>query len=735
VLYTFGNSAVTNDAGNPVAGLIFDSAGNLYGTTEFGGTADFGTVFELTPGSQGTWTESVLYSFTDETDGAYPFASVTIDAAGHLYGTGSQGGDVSCNNGGYQPWGCGVVFKLTHNSDGTWSESVLHSFVQYDGAFPMGNVIFDSAGNLYGTTQNGPGINCGFGCGTAFKMTPGGNGTWTLKTVYTFAGGPDGETPLGGLVQGADGHFYGTTKGGGNTTNCSYGCGTVFELTPTSGPVWKEKIIHNFSGSSTAPYGVDGDAPITNVIFDQAGNLYGTTPVGGSVASAATCYAVSRCGGAVFKLSKNASGQWIGSLLYAFGASGDGLNPQGGLVADSAGNLYGTTPYGGAHGLGSVYELIAQSSGGYKERVIYSFAGGTDGFYPSGTLISDVAGNLYGATFYGGNTLCPYNIGCGIIFELSPGAGGKWTEAILYRFTGGTDGEFPGSPLTFDSAGNLYGVGSGSNNAGLGTVFQLSPSGGSWTFSLLHAFTGLDGAFPGGGLIFDASGNLYGVAEGGAKGNGVVYELSPGSGGWTQTLLHTFQGKTDGGYPNPLAIDQHGHLFGTAAIGGSTTNCSSGCGVVFELVQIAGQWQQKAIYSFAGGNDGQLPLARVIFDSVGNLYGSTYYGGGPYAGGTVYKLTPSAGTWSESVVYALGEVLFDAYRPGPLLLDSTNHLFGTAGGGFDFNGTVFEITLNQAAESSQQRPITPSQLRPRQMPPGPPFYALTKAATSGKGGN
>jgi uncharacterized repeat protein (TIGR03803 family) len=735
LLHVFGTPVGTGDASTPMSGLIFDNAGNLYGTTEYGGTADYGTVFMLAPGSQGTWTESVLYSFIDEADGGYPMGSLTLDAAGNLYGTSSIGGDVNCFNGGTQPWGCGVIFKLAHNSNGSWSESALHSFDQFDGVFPVGNVIFDSAGNLYGTTQNGPGINCSIGCGTVFKMTPGTSGSWTLKTVYTFAGGPDGETPLGGLVQSADGHFYGTTRAGGNTTNCTYGCGTVFELTPTTTAVWKEKIIHNFSGSSTAPFGVDGSGPAANVLFDQAGNLYGTAANGGTAVSGAGCNGIIYCGGTVFKLAKNSSGQWITSLLYAFAPSGDGLSPAGGLIADGVGNLYGTTQYGGGYGLGSVYQMVAVSGGGYKERVIYSFTGGTDGQNPSGSLASDAAGNLYGTTYYGGSTTCSYNIGCGLVFELSPASNGKWTETILYRFTGASDGQNPVGPLTFDAAGNIFGASTGNDYTSIGGVFELSPSSGGWTFSEIHAFSGIDGAFPNGGLVFDASGNLYGTAGGGAKNSGVVYELSPGASGWTLTLLHTFQGKTDGTYSQQLVFDHNGHLFGTTAEGGNAPSCGGyGCGVVFELVQVAGKWQQKVIYTFQGGNDGQFSLAPLVFDSAGNAYGSTVYGGGPIDGGTVFKLSQSAGTWSESVLHSFDQIPFDAFNPGALLLDSTGHLFGASRGGEDFNGAVFEISLNQAATASR-RPIAPSQRRPRPAPPGPLSHDLSKTATSGKGGN
>ena len=735
-LYSFGAQGDGND---PVAGLILDKAGNLYGTTYYGGPSRFGSVFELSPSSQGGWTETVLLNFTDEQDGGYPMGSLVSDSSGNLYGTASVGGDVNCNNYSYQPWGCGVVFKLTHNSDDTWSETVLHSFEQFDGAFPNANVVFDAAGNLVGTTVNGPGFNCGDGCGTVFQLTPGTSGSWSFKSVYSFAGGLDGGIPKSGLVLGADGNFYGTTQNGGDANNCLYGCGTVFALTPTSSAFWKEKIIHRFSGSATAPYGVDGEYPVAALVFDQAGNLYGTAPSGGNPAAIAQCNLVSRCGGTVFKLSKDSSGQWMTALLYSFAATGDALQPSGPVVADAAGNLYGASESGGSHGYGAVFQLIPQSTGGYRERVIYSFLAGADGYNPYGGLVRDSSGNLFGATLYGGVTAqCTIAVGCGAIFELTPAAGGKWIESVIYRFTGQADGGFPAGPLALDSSGNVYGTtgGNGSNN----TVFRLSPSSSGWTLSVLYTFTG-NTYSPGGGLAVDASGNVFGTAQGGAHGSGVTFELSPSGSTWTYSVLHNFSGGADGVSPYGVALGPEGNVVGITIEGGDTTCSSYGCGTVYQLVQSAGTWKKQLLHTFAGGTDGAQPETRVTFDAAGNVYGTTLDGGfscaqnyNPSGCGTIYKITRAGNSWTESIVFTFGLVPHDIGGASQLLLSSSNVLYGTSGGGDDGYGTVFQIDLNQAPASLQEPPAS-SRLQHRLPQSLSPLTQITHSAKSGKAGN
>jgi uncharacterized repeat protein (TIGR03803 family) len=393
-----------SDGVNPVAGLIFDAAGNLYGTTYGGGTYGYGTVFELTPNGSGGWTQTVLYSF------------------------GANG--------------------------------------QYDGANPYAGLIFDAAGNLYGTTYSGGTYsNCvdPLTCGTVFELTPTAGGGWTETTLYSFSGRPDGSNPGAGLILDAASNLYGTTLGGG-----AYGYGTVFELTPTGGGNWSETVLHSFGN------GTDGYGPWAGLIFDAAGNLYGTTTGGGA-----------NYEGTVFELTPTAGGGWTEQVLYNFNNGNDGWQPYASLIFDAAGNLYGTTTGGGNgngncgnSGCGTAFELTPTAGGGWTQQVLHNFNNnGPDGWLPYAGVIFDDSGNLYGTTFYGGTyDSCPGGIlYCGMVFELTPTAGGTWTERVLYNFGSGTDGANPAGTLIFDAAGNLYGPTYGGGTLADGTVFELTP--------------------------------------------------------------------------------------------------------------------------------------------------------------------------------------------------------------------------------------------------------------------
>jgi uncharacterized repeat protein (TIGR03803 family) len=265
------------DGNIPQAGLVFDKGGNLYGTTRSGGTVDYGydgLVFKLAPNADGSWTESVIYSFTRGLDGASPNGGLIFDAAGNLYGTTSFGGVDS----GHCGADCGVVFKLEPHSDGSWTESTIYSFTgQPDGANPWAGLAFDHAGNLYGTTLNGGLANAG----TVFKLTPDGDGTWTESVLYNFcslARCADGAGPESSFVFDRAGNIYGTA-GGGSPANCPYstsGCGVVFKLVPNSVGGWIESVLHSFNGGG-------GAGPAGGVIFDAAGNLHGATRGGALV--------------------------------------------------------------------------------------------------------------------------------------------------------------------------------------------------------------------------------------------------------------------------------------------------------------------------------------------------------------------------------------------------------------------------------------------------------------------
>jgi uncharacterized repeat protein (TIGR03803 family) len=380
------------------------------------------------------------------------------------------------------------------------------------------------------------------------------SGAWSQaeKIIHTFAGGVDGFLPEAGLVFDGKGNLYGTTFTGGNSEIC--GCGTVFELSPGSDGTWSKSLVYTFTGANGAnPYG--------GLTFDSQGNLYGTTEGGGQFGL-----------GTVFELVAGSNGAWTGTVLYSFKGEPDGQLPVGGTVIfDDAGNLYGMTPSGGAHGFGTVFELVAGSNGTWTEKILHSFTGGNDGAQPwANQLIFDSAGHLYGATRGGGAN------DYGTVFELTRAASGTWAEKVIYSFAVADGGGGPVGNLLFDSSGNLYGVGSL-------IVFELMRGDAEWTEKTLHTFAGgKDGAYPYAGLTWGTAGNLYGTSHTGGDHNGTVFELTPGPNGtWTETVLHRFgESARDGTGPyyGALVLDAAGNLYGTTLGGGS-----SNYGVVFEV--------------------------------------------------------------------------------------------------------------------------------------------------------
>jgi uncharacterized repeat protein (TIGR03803 family) len=370
-------------------------------------------------------------------------------------------------------------------------------------------------------------------------------------------------------------------------------------------------------------------------------------------------------------------------------------NTYAGLLLDSADNLYGTTVGGGAYERGTVFELTYSSNGSWIKHVLHDFAGGKDGEYPYASPIFDAAGNLYGTTRYGGAS------GNGTVFELTPESNGKWTERVLFQFTGGKDGSQPWSGLILDSTGNLYGTTSGGGNSSdcayssCGVVFELTPSAnGDWKEKVLHAFTGKDGGSPLASLVFDGEGNLYGTTEwDSVYSGGTAFELAHDSnGGWTEHVLHRFSRGSDGGNPVAgLVLNVAGHLYGTTEFGG---HCGeSGCGVVFELTHTSnGRWTEHVLHNFTGGVDGSVPLAGVIFDHVGNLYGTTSQG--MSSNGTVFELTPdSKGKWTAHTLHQFGIGRGPGNPNAGLILDAENNLYGTTLDDYSHRaGTVFELT-------------------------------------------
>jgi uncharacterized repeat protein (TIGR03803 family) len=373
VLHAFGKG---EDGGGVWGSVAFDSKGNLYGTTSGGGAKGYGTVFRLAPQTNGQWIENVLHSFgKNDTGGCEPFGGPVLDAAGNLYGT-----TLVCGL-----HNAGVAFELTQ-ADG-WKETVLHNFCSQsgckDGSVPQAGLTQDRLGNLYGTAFY------------AFELWHGQSG-WKEKVLYRFCSKPncrDGGDPQAGVILDPSGNIYGTTRGGG-----AYNGGTVYEIERTT-TGWKEKVLHSFAVNYT-----DGHTPALGaLIIDGFGSLYGATSGGGC------------CGGVVFKLTPGSDGQW-------------------------------------------------------KETILYDFKGGTSGFEAGGGVVMDKAGNLYGTTVYGGTTSCD----CGVVYKLEQGAGGKWTYTVLHRFTG-YDGAQPDANLIIDDKGSLYGTTATGGAGGAGVVFEVTP--------------------------------------------------------------------------------------------------------------------------------------------------------------------------------------------------------------------------------------------------------------------
>jgi uncharacterized repeat protein (TIGR03803 family) len=374
----------------------------------------------------------VLYSFAGGADGGVPSAGVVLDRSGNAYSTTQYGGDLTCNSG----HGCGTVFKL----DPTGKETVVHAFqgATTDGSIPMGDLLLDNKGNLYGTTYFGGGSpNCNGGCGTVFKLTPKGK-KWAETVLYSFTSDPDGAHPSAGLVMDSDGNLYGTTQYGGAS-----GEGTVFKLDTAR----NETILYSFQNN-----GVDGEVPLCTLLRDRSGNLYGTTYFGGSSTNCA-----GGCG-TVFKLG-SADNE---TILYNFTGGSDGNNPPAGLVRDKSGLMYGTagpSPYFS----GTVFKL--DQNGTFS--VVYDFGSGRphDGGQPNARLLRGRSGNLYGTTAIGGYS------DIGTVFKIN----NEGKETVLYNFLGGSDGGEPLGDLVMDDKGNLYGTASAYGAHGQGVVFKISP--------------------------------------------------------------------------------------------------------------------------------------------------------------------------------------------------------------------------------------------------------------------
>ena len=384
------------------------------------------------------------------------------------------------------------------------------------------------------------------------------------------------------------------------------------------------------------------------------------------------------------------------SVIHNFTGGSDGGFPQAGLTMDRAGKLYGTASTGGISGNGAVFKLVPSGSH-WVFYPLYSFRGGYDGSAPTGPLTIGPDGALYGTTLAGGYFQGEYceDGGCGVVFRLRPPATAPpsaftpWNETVLYAFDA-EDGNEPVYPqLLFDQAGNIYGTTQfGGSNVG-GNVFELIPSGGGWTDTVLYdGFEGdsAAGSQPYSGVVMDSAGNLYGTTSvGGARGDGVVYELSPTQNGWVETILHNFDFGADGGLSyGGLVMDQAGNLYGGTVAGGT-----GDCGVIYELSPSNGGWTFAPIYSLP--NCGGGPYENLTIDASGNLYG-TAYGDGANGGGMVFKLSQSNGAWTLTDLHDFS--FRTEYFPyGAVLIGPNGNLYGTASGGGAYgHGVVWEIT-------------------------------------------
>lgn len=419
VLYPFQGG---NDGAGPIGSLVSHKDGTLYGTTQSGGGSSrcnigshwgpgCGTIFELVPSSSG-YTEMLLHRFKGGSDGTGPYAGLTEGANGVFFGTTEYGGNSTCTNPS-APGGCGTVFSLTPSAS-SYTKRTIYTFKGgTDGYGPLGALLVDSHGVLYGTAEFGANSGCstffGTGCGTVFKLTPSGHG-YAETTAYAFAGGSDGGNPYGGLIA-LNGSLYGTTAHGGNTA-CAYGCGTVFDLKPSK-TGYSEGVLYRFKG------GKDGQWPKAGLIADASDALYGTTEGGGS--TYCTDGRLNGCG-TIFKLTLSRRER----VLYRFQGKSDGAWPYSGLIADTSGALYGAAWLGGKDncqlssspaGCGTVFKLTV-SGRKYTESSVYAFKGGiTDGELPLSAPLF-VKGLLYGATPGGGNAAC--TDGCGTVYMVRP---------------------------------------------------------------------------------------------------------------------------------------------------------------------------------------------------------------------------------------------------------------------------------------------------------------------------
>ncbi|MGH8093576.1 MAG: choice-of-anchor tandem repeat GloVer-containing protein [Chthoniobacterales bacterium] len=379
----------------------------------------------------------------------------------------------------------------------------------------------------------------------------------------------------------------------------------------------------------------------------------------------------------------------VTDVIYSFGGDEDGEYADTDLAIDGAGNIYGTSVLGGDFGSGTVFQ-VSPVAGGWVHTVLYDFMGGADGAEPYKGVTLDSQGNLYGTAVTGGSGSCEG--GCGVAYKLS-NSGGTWTQTVLHAFTGGTDGSGPGARMAIDAAGNLYGMTPTGGADGLGTIYQLHPlSSGGYEFKVIHTFTGgTDGASGSAGLMLLRGKKLYGVATtGGTYGAGTAFQLTPSrTGEWGFVTLYSFRGQPDGGFPyGGLLFDATGNLYGTTYYDGAND-----LGCVYELSPaVTGEWTEQVLYSFKAEKDGSGSISNLVVDAQGNLYGTTSEGGlGP---GTIFRLSLRPdGSWKETLSHLFSGPPDGAYPYAGMTPGRSGTFFGaTVHGGDGDDGAIYQFT-------------------------------------------
>jgi uncharacterized repeat protein (TIGR03803 family) len=624
---------------NPAAGLTLGSDGDFYGTTEFGGTNGVGTVFKFAlPG-----TVTTLCSFST-TNGGYPLASLLQGSDGSFYGTAPNLGN-----------GYGTVFKVTPAG----SLTRLYAFTgQSDGAYPAGALVQGQDGDFYGVTPNGGANNQG----TVFQITPSGS----LTTLHSFGGFTDGADPVGRLVLGSDGNFYGITSGGGSNFQ-----GTVFQITPAGSLTTFYQFQYQFQTSA------NGVEPVAGLALGSDGDFYGITASAG-LAGDGTVFQVTPSG--VLTNLASFYGLWTSECHSAF-AGPTAYDACDGFVTPIllSGNVDTNTP-----GEYTVTYMASDSSGNSATNTftvtvvdttppVITPLGG-NGFNPNSGLIPGAGGNFYGTTSSGGTS------NQGTVFSIS--VTGLVTN--LYSFTNGADGGSPDGCLVAGADGNFYGGtstggGPAGGVGGFGTIFQVTPGG---TLTTIYYFTnGVDGCGIS-SLVQGSDGNLYGTTySGGTNGVGSVFSLTLG-GSFTFTTIYSFGGANDGG--DPVGVIQAGDL---NLYGATQDDGAGGYGTVFKLTRSGGL---TTLYSFSGGADGGSPYAGLTQGTNGNFYGSTQYGG-VHSNGTIFEVTPSG---ALTTLVSLSSSRYSSWgQLSAFTLGKDGNFYGVAeNGGTNGNGALVELT-------------------------------------------